>query len=52
MQGHIGVNPGRVWGGRDPQILGWVSWVSQGGRYGGRERVSENAIAYFAQKVR
>jgi len=46
----IGVNPWRL-GSQPSQIFGWGSWGFQE-VVGGREWVSENNIAYFAQKVR
>ncbi len=38
--------------GRDPQILSWGVVGGSRGLLGLRERVWENTIAYFAQKVR
>jgi len=40
------------WGLGVVTILGWGSWEVPCGFQGGRERVSENTIGYFAQKVR
>ena len=46
----MGVNPGGL-GGCDPRSWAGGRGVVAGGRRGGRGRIAENTIAYFAQKV-
>jgi len=48
---YIGVNSSGL-GFATPRYLAGGSWGIPGGRRVGRERVSENTIANFAQKVR